>query len=70
MSRGRLAPLVVLVQADHRAMDLVVRQQFRGAPGVFGGDEIDLAQRPQRPKREVLEVADRRGDDEEGAGHG
>ena len=53
-----------------RLADLVVGEQLGGAPRVFGGDEIDLAQRAQRPERQVLEVADGRGDDEEGAGHG
>src|SRR5262249_59407823 len=42
---------------------------MRGAPGVFGGDDGDLAEYPQRPQRDVFEVADRRGDHEQRAGH-
>ena len=60
-----LARLVVLAQADERLPDLVVREQLRRPSRVFGGDQIHLAQRPQRPERQVFQVADRRRDDEE-----
>src|SRR5690606_18672342 len=65
----RLAMLVVFVQADERLLDLVVRQEAAGPPRVFGRDEVHLAKGPERAKRQVLEVADGGGDDEEGAGH-
>ena len=67
--RMRVDPalFVVLVEAEERCLDLVVPEQVTGAPRVFGGDQIDFAEHPQRPQRDVLEVADRRRDDEERA---
>ena len=62
----RFSHLVVLAKADERPPDLIVRQQFRGAPGVFRGDEIDFPKGSQRPERQVLEVADRRRDHVQG----
>ncbi len=37
---------------------------------VFTGNEVDLAQYAQRALSDVFEVANRRRDDEKGAGHG
>src|SRR3989441_4396724 len=44
-------------------------EQVSRPPRVFGGDDGDLAQHAQRPHRDVFEVADRRGDHEQGARH-
>ena len=41
------------------------RQQARGAARVLAGDERDLAQDAHRAQGDVLEVAERRGDDVE-----
>ena len=62
--------LVVRMQAHHGPPNLVVREQLGGATGVLGRNQVDLAQRPERPERHILEVPDWGGDDEEGAGHG
>ncbi len=61
--------LVVFVQADERLLYLIVGQQAAGPPRVLGGDEVHLAKGAECAKRQVLEVADGGGDDEEGAGH-
>src|SRR5439155_296526 len=63
-----LPALVVLVIAGGRSPDLVTGQQNPGVASVLAGDQIDLAQHAERAQRHVLEVADRRGDDEEGTG--
>ena len=44
-------------------------EEMRCPPRVFRGDQSDLAQHAERPHRDVFEVADRRGDHEQGAGH-
>jgi len=66
----RFPVLVVLVQADQRFADFVVRQEPGRASGVLGGYEVYLAQCPQSAKRQIFEVPDGCCDDEEGAGHG
>jgi hypothetical protein len=38
-------------------------QQLSRVTRVFGGHHVALAQRPQRPQRDVLQIADRRGDE-------
>ena len=58
---------VVLVKADERRRDLIVTEEVAGSARVLRGHQRHLAQDPQRPQRDVLEVADRRGDDEERA---
>ena len=65
----RFPMLVVFVKADHRALDVVPGEELGRAARVFRGDEINLAKRSKCPKCDVLEIADRRRDDEEGAGH-
>ena len=69
MSARRLPRFVVLVQARGRRGDGVAREQMRRAARVFGRDQRDFAQHPQRPHGDVFEVADRRGDHEQRAGH-
>jgi hypothetical protein len=39
-------------------------EKLPGPPGVLGRDDGDLAQHPGRALGQVLEVAERRGDDE------
>src|SRR5690606_4103651 len=51
-------------------LDAEVGQQMPGMPRVLGTDRVDRAQRIQRTRRQVGEVADRRGDDVEGSGSG
>src|SRR5262249_9814838 len=63
-----LPALVVLVIAGGRRSDVVTGEQDPRVPGVLAGDQIDLPQHTKRAQRQVFEVADRRGDDEEGAG--
>ena len=70
ISLRRFAPLVVLAEADHRLADGVVGEELRRPPGVFGRDHVHFLQRPQRAERQVFQIADGRGDDEQGAGHG
>ena len=61
--------LVVLVQAEQRRGTAQVAKQVAAAPGVLGGHERHLPKDPGGAKREVLEVADWRGHDEQRAGH-
>ncbi len=56
--RGQPGLLVVGVQAHHRGVDARMRQQLAGAAGILGGNHASLAQHPQRPQRDVLQVAD------------
>jgi hypothetical protein len=58
-----LANFVVLTQADDRLMHVVVGEELGRAPGVLGGDEVRFPQDAERPKRQIFEVSDRRGDD-------
>ena len=69
--RGDLA-FVVFVHREQRPLDAEMREQAPGVPGVLGADGIDRAQHLQRARRQVAEVADRGGDDVQGAcaGHG
>ena len=67
--------LVALEVRDHPARGVarpqrvdVGEQEPRGTR-VLGRDEIRLAQDARRAQRQVLEVADRRADDEQGADH-
>jgi len=55
------------VVADERRLDPEVAQELPRVTGVFRGDEVRLFQHPQGPKGNVLQVADGRGDDVEGA---
>ena len=50
--------------------DAGVPQQRSGAAGVLAADERDGVEHLDRTRREVAEVADRRGDEPEGAAHG
>src|SRR5207244_499703 len=59
--------LVVLEVGHGRRVDVEVREQRARAACVFTRDQVDLAQHAQRARRDVLEIADRSGDDEEGA---
>ena len=71
MSRGDPAALVVLVKARERRLDLVVREGASPVRRVSSAATHDgFAQDAQRPQRDVLEVADRRRDDEQGARRG
>ena len=69
ISDGDLRGFVVLVKARCRRRDRVPGEQVSCVPRVFGGDHRHLAQHAQRPRGDVFEVADRRGDHEQRAGH-
>src|SRR5918996_2977233 len=60
-----LGELVVLEVRGGRGVDVEVREQRPRAPRVLAGDEAHLAQHPKRPVCDVLEIADRRRDDEQ-----
>ena len=60
---------VVFVEADRRRRDRVMREKLRRSARIFGGNQVYFAQDAKRPKSDVLEVADGRGDDEQRAGH-
>lgn len=66
---GNTLPTVVFVKAEGGCGDGVMGQQFCRAPGVFRRDQVCFAQDPKRSKRDVLQVPNGRGDDEERAGH-
>lgn len=66
---GKLGGPAVLVKAGHRRGNREMRQEFPGAPRVFGGDEPRLFQYAQASQRHVFEVADRGGDEKQGTGH-
>ena len=53
------------VIADQRRLNLEVAQELARMPGIFRGDEVRLFQHPKGPKRDVLQVANGRGDDVE-----
>ena len=56
---------VVFVIADERLVDLEVPEQIPGVPRVFAGDEIDALEHLQRAQRDVPEIADGSGDEEQ-----
>ena len=60
---------VVFVKANGRRRNRVMIQKFRRSASVFGSNQVYLPHDPERPKCDVLEVADGRGDDEQRAGH-
>ena len=64
---GRFAPgATVLDDASiplAQAQDAEMVEEFSRMPGVLAGDEFDRAQRLDRPQGNVLQVADRRGDE-------
>jgi uncharacterized protein (DUF885 family) len=61
--------LVVRVEADHRRVDAVVVEQPRSPSGVFGRDDVGLAQDAKGPEGDILQIADRRGNNEKAARH-
>ena len=61
--------LVVLVQGHGAGVDAVAREQRARGARVLAGDDIGLAQRFERARAGVGQIADRRGDDEQDAGH-
>jgi hypothetical protein len=64
------------VEAEQPGMRVNVAQQPARPPGILGGYERHTAQRLRRPRREISEMTERGGDDEERArrhqaiGHG
>src|SRR6266436_4118269 len=59
--------LVVLVQCNRRRRDGVPREQRAAGSRVLAGDQVGGAQRLDRARAGVAQVADRRGDDVEAA---
>lgn len=59
---------VVVVQGQQRAVDAEMAQQLAGMAGVFGTDGGHTAQRLLGARRQVGQVADRRGDHVQGSG--
>jgi len=66
---GYTTSTVMFVKANGRRRNRVVIQEFRRAASVFSRNQVCFPHDPQRPKCDVLEVADGRGDDEQRAGH-
>ncbi len=62
-------PRVVLVEAQRWRRNRVMREQTGRAPRILRGHDVGLPEDAQRPERDVLEVADGRGDHEQGTGH-
>ena len=60
--------LVELEIAQQRLGDAEMFEQLAGMPRVLGGDDVTLAQDAERAERDVLEVANRRGDEVKRAG--
>jgi hypothetical protein len=54
----RAREFVVLVVADEPFGNVEVRKKLQRLPRVFAGDYVRFLQYPQRPERDVLEVAD------------
>src|SRR5262249_4174018 len=67
--RDELSSFIMLVQARRRRLDPITCQQMVCAACVFGRDHAHLAEYAQRSCGDVLEVANRGRDHEEGAGH-
>ncbi|MCY1429599.1 hypothetical protein D9M71_455210 [compost metagenome] len=63
-----LVALVMLVTGRQRRLDAEVLQQADRVPGVFSGDQSHLAQHPQGPGADVVQVADWRRHHVESAG--
>ena len=63
------SPGVVFVKTDGPSRDTVRGEQSRRAARIFSGDQGHLTKDAQRPKRDVLEVADRGRDHVQRAGH-
>ena len=61
--------LVVVVQLDHALPEAEVGQQASTVAGVFTGHHVGLFERLDGPGRDVLEVADRRADDDDFSAH-
>ncbi len=54
---------IVVVIGVERLVDAETGQQPRGDPGILAQDAVDIAQHPERPQRDVAEIADRRRDE-------
>ncbi len=67
---GQARPLVVLVERQQPLVQPQPGEEPAGAAGVLGEHQVGLLERLARPRRQVLEVADRGGDDDQAAGHG
>ena len=67
---GTLVPFVVIMTGGGRGGDTEVLQQASAVPGVFGGDQADRAQHLEGARGDVLQIADRRGDNVKGTGVG
>ena len=66
----RLRFLGVVVKAIGRSRNPEVCQELARVPRVLAQDQVGRLQRLDRARRKVAEVAERRSDDEELAGHG
>ena len=60
---------VVFVVAHRLGGDAVVMQQVARSTCVFARNPVDFLENPHRPVRDVLKIADRRGDNIEATGH-
>ena len=61
--------LVVFVIADRAAANAEMIQELLRVTRVFASDQINFAEHAQRALRDVFQVANRRCDNEERAGH-
>ena len=64
---SRRLTLVVLVVADSWRLDREMREQAAAMPGILGRNQGDLAQDANCPRRQVLQIPDRRRHDVERA---
>src|SRR3954470_3786957 len=67
--RRSFARFVVLVQAGCWRSDGITRQKVRCPARVFSSDQGDFAKNTKCPRGDVFEIANRRRDDEQRAGH-
>jgi len=59
----------VLVERDEPFLQPEVGEEPATVPRVLAGDEVGLGERARGARREVVEVADRRRDEQQSAGH-
>ena len=59
----------MVVIADQRLIDPIVIEKDARVPRILARDQVALLQNPHRAKRDVFEVADRRGHQVQNAGH-
>lgn len=62
---GDAGAFIVLMHRHKRRRNTEMREQFSGVPRVFGRNHINRFEYSRRAWREILEIADRRCDNEQ-----